>query len=68
MSEKNRIQEVAYGTLTEEKPAKTASSIRWSVTITFQTYSFRKKTAPLGFGGVCTKPIWSCTAQPGIMT
>ena len=23
---------------------------------------------PLGFGGVCTKPIWSCTAQTGIMT
>lgn len=39
-----------------------------SVITTFQTYSCRKKTAQLGFGGGCTKPIWSSTIQPSIMT
>lgn len=29
---------------------------------------FPEENRPLGFGGVCTKPIWSCTAQPSIMT
>ena len=53
---------------TIRKPVKTASAIRWSVTITFRIYSYRKKTAPLESGGGCTKPIWSCTTQPSIMT
>lgn len=30
---------------------------------------FPEENRPIGiFGGVCTKPIWSVTAQPGIMT
>ena len=38
------------------------------VIITSQTYSCRRKAAPLGFGVVCTKTIWSSTIQPSIMT
>ena len=31
------------------------------------TYSCRRKAAPLGFGVVCTKPIWSNAIQSSIM-
>lgn len=27
-----------------------------------------EENRPLGFGGVCTKSIWNCIIQPGIMT
>ena len=40
---------------------------RVHIAVESPTYSHRKKAAPLGFGGVCTKPIWSSAIQPNIM-
>ena len=63
-SQKNRIQEVAYGTLTEENLSKRhqlhSGRWLWHPRLTI--------AAPLEFGDGCTKPIWLCTIQSNTMT